>query len=292
MARSDDLLFGHLDLLPALPGHITVQRLPAENAAWSEAVGDALARGASGPPPEIPAPRLGEGWHEVVRVPGGTIAVRCFGHATTKQTIVLLSGIPGSARGEAGLARALGDGRRVLGVDVPGFGASTLTGEPDAGAIATAIRTALASLGVAGFDVVAVGESGAIGCALGGRATVLVDPVPDTARDGLMTHMADLTPRSDGSHLLAAWHQLRDSCLWRPWHTRLHATALEIGPDPDVGRLHAIFSDWLLGGTEGRRTLAAALSIPVPAGAVAIEGVGPDPRTRAQAILGALDRPC
>jgi len=275
MARSDDLLFKDLDALTDLPLNVSALPLGTDDGLWALAVGNALAAGMSGDAPAVPPPAaigaLPVPWHEVVRVPGGTIGVTMFGGKAATRPLVLLSGIPGSIRGEAALARALGDRRLVVGVDLPGFGASSLPDAKDGAAIAQGILAALTAVGAADFDIVASGESGAIGCALAEIVTtahvVLLDPIPDFARDGLVEAMADVTPRGDGAHLLAAWHQLRDSRVWRPWFEPTPPNALDIGTDPDVPRMHCILADWMRGGTEGRATLAAALATklsPVP----------------------------
>jgi pimeloyl-ACP methyl ester carboxylesterase len=285
MARSDDLLFSHLDAVQDMPDVIAVQRLTEDLAAWAQAVGDALARGGAGELVDVRS----DG--PEIRVPGGVIGVRCSaGPGTDARPIVLLPGIPGSARGEAALARALAVTRPVVTVDLPGFGASSLADEPDFAGTARAIASAL---GTGDCDVVAMGESASIGCALASRGLVLIDPVADDRREATVRHMVDVTPRSDGAHLLAAWHQLRDACLWRPWFATDPAHAISNGTDPDVSRLHAILTDWMRGGTEGRRTLAAAmapkLSDVLPPGATVIAPPD-DRRARAEAILHALER--
>jgi pimeloyl-ACP methyl ester carboxylesterase len=234
------------------------------------------------------------------------------GGAKQGRPIVVLPPIPGSARGEAALARALGRSRPVITVDLPGFGASAMPQGGDAAEIAATLLAMLRQTGVTGFDIVACGESGAFGAALGGLAPgarlVLLDPVPDAMGDAMVRHMADVAPRSDGAHLLAAWHQLRDRCLWRPWFETTPAHAIPFGHDPDVARLQAVLVDWLRGGTAGRGTLAAAMAAPLPlpglAGRVAAvvlpdhpwsaawdvptHAVGPDRLERAQAVLQAL----
>jgi pimeloyl-ACP methyl ester carboxylesterase len=298
MARTDDLLFGHLDLVRDVPDCVTVRRLGEDHAAWAQAVAEALAQGGAG---EVGALRTGDG---EIRVPGGVIGVRRHaGAAAGGRPIVLLPGIPGSARAEAALVRALAATRPVLAVDLPGFGASTLAGAPDADGIAGAIR---AALGTAEFDAVAIGESASIAWRLRPRGLVLLDPVPDEARDAMAQNIVDVTPRPEGGHLLAAWHQLRDRGLWQPWFLRDPAHAIPNGIDPDVARLHAILTDWLRGGTEGARTLAAAMAHTLPAGGAgfvllpghpwsARQGANvmhvPDERhARAAAILRLLER--
>lgn len=292
MARADDLLVGHLDGLTGLPAHVSVQRLPADDAAWEAAVAAALSVGAGGAAPEIPDlfNDAGRDAYAVARVSGGTIGVlRCGGAAS--RVLVMLPSIPGSARASVDLARALR--QPVLVVDLPGFGASLLSHAPDAAAIAAAIAEALQVLGVTCIGVIASGESAAIGAMLAGTARlVLIDPLPDALRAEMANAMADATPRDDGAHLLAAWHQLRDSTLWRPWFARTPDNAIDAGADPDAPRLHAILTDWMRGGVAGRETLQAALA---PALAdlrkpntVVIAGVD-RLRPRVAAILAALE---
>ncbi|HEY5208197.1 MAG TPA: alpha/beta fold hydrolase [Stellaceae bacterium] len=272
MARSDDLLFGHLDVLGDLPANVSVQKLGEDHAAWARAIGDAMAPGATGTAPPVPAPAprfLATGLAQsVVRVPGGTIGLAACGRGKGR-TLVLLPAIPGSARGEAPLLRALGRDRAILALDPPGFGASHLSGQPDIDGIAAALAASLRAVGVIDFDIAAIGESAGLGCALAARAPqarlVLIDPVPDDDRAALVREMADITPRRDGAHLLASWHQLRDRRLWRPWFDARPAQALDCGTDPDVETLQAIITDWMRGDGEGAQTLAAALAQPLSA---------------------------
>ena len=263
MARSDDLLFRDLDKLTALPACVSVRPLPADDAAWASAMADALSVTATGhAPPDRPHDRAGN--TEVHRVPGGTIgSIRSGG---TGRPIVLLPPIPGSARGEADLARAIATERPVIAVDLPGFGASALPGGLDAAGIAASVFAMLQQRGFALFDVAATGEAGLIGAALarlGDGRLALLDPVPDDARDTIMAQMPDVAPRNDGTHLLAAWHLLRDRCLWRPSCETTPAHAVPFGTDPDPARLHAVLADWLRGGVAGQSTLAASLATPL-----------------------------
>jgi pimeloyl-ACP methyl ester carboxylesterase len=285
LARSDDLLFGDLDRLGKLPINVTVQKLGSDHCQWASAVASALQRGDGGTAPAIPAeaPRFRTTGlaQSVVRVPGGTIGIALGGRVDGRK-LVLLPGIPGSARGEAALIRALGRHFAVCAIDLPGFGASHLAGHPDASAIANAVQYALRELDIDDFDAVAVGESASVACALAALAPrarlALLDPVPDAVRSELASHMTDVTPCRDGSHLLAAWHQLRDAKLWRPWYDGRPERALDCGTDPDVESLQATLTDWMRGGTACAATIAAALA---PSLAVLIAPLG----TRAAAIL-------
>jgi pimeloyl-ACP methyl ester carboxylesterase len=313
-ARSDDLLFHCLAQLSDLPACVTVRPLGADDEAWAAAMAEALAAGAIGSAPGLPAPHAACGAMEVHRVPGGAIGLQRYGGPASRP-IVLLPPLPGSARGQAGLARSLSTQRPVIAMDLPGFGASALRGTPDLDCIAGALHAALVSAGTEDCDVAALGESGAIGAALASRLSdarlVLIDPVPDEARDVVCHQMVDIAPRIDGSHLLTAWHQLRDASLWRPWFERTPDHAIEAGADPDTPALHAVLTDWMRGGTSGRATLAAAMAHPLagrlPASTALVATPGhpwtealaplrlsthraaPDRHARAAAIQHALD---
>jgi hypothetical protein len=53
-------------------------------------------------------------------------------------------------------------------------------------------------------------------------------------------HFPDVSPRTDGAHLLAAWFMLRDRRLWLPWHRRTAAGIPRDGTPELGGRsLHA-----------------------------------------------------
>jgi pimeloyl-ACP methyl ester carboxylesterase len=306
MARSDDMLYGQLDKLTDIPDYVTITRLGTDQGEWAAAMANALAAGAGGQAPSIPAPHRMPGVMEVYRVGKGTIGAMRFGPAKGRP-IILLPPIPGSARGEAGSARAIALQRPVWVLDLPGFGASSLSGQADIVSIAGALLAALRHAGVDGFDIAACGESGAIGAALAALATdarlVLLDPVPEAMRPLMAGQMTDLTPQSNGGHLHAAWHQLRDACFWRPWFQSTPAQTIPFGHDPDVPRLQAVLADWMRGGLEGRATLATAMATPLPADATAIVQPGhpwatglanptieaaPGRQVRAAAILQAL----
>ena len=304
MARSDDLLFGHLDALTDLPACVTLCRLGTDDAAWAAAVGDALQPGAVSQAPDS-VPHGGRGTMDVHRVPGG--AIGSLQTPGTGRPVVLLPPIPGSVRGEVDLTRALARHRPVIAVDLPGFGASLLEATDTAGAIGAMLR----QRGVEAFDVLACGESASIGAALcrmtPGARLVLLHPVPESGRVAARAAMADVTPRADGGHLFAAWHQLRDASLWWPWYEATPAHALDARIDPDTPRLQAVLADWMRGGIAGRATLEAALAEPLalegltggviappyhpwsePSPGLPLTACGPDRHERAAAVLAML----
>ncbi len=183
MARSDDLLFGHLDRLPDVPPAVTLCPLGEDRAAWADAIAAKLGQAAHGEAPAYPD----DATEPVMRIPGGTLGVTRLGHGPGKP-VVVLAAIPGSAAGSAGLARAVAASRPVICLDLPGIGASTLE-EIDLPGIVQALRSGLDRMGVTSADILACEESGAIGCALArtlpGARLVLLNPVADTSRAAL-----------------------------------------------------------------------------------------------------------
>jgi pimeloyl-ACP methyl ester carboxylesterase len=288
LCRSDDLLFSHLDRLPPLAEAARVVRLGPDRQVWADAVGDALAVGASGTAPPVPALPLGPG-RALRRAGEVVVATRTAAapQGADRPALVVLPDIPGAAAALDDLARALASvmGRPVTVIDLPGFGASRAPGAASPDDLAAAIRGAL-DLG--DVDVVATGASAAIGAALG-RRTVAIDPVPDQFRGSWLANHADITPRLDGAHLLAAWHQLRDTEIWRPWFDRRPETARDVGTDPDPARLQAVLAAWMMGGDgPSRATLAAALSEPLPADRVRVAAADADPWRQAEAVAAAF----
>ena len=225
MARADDLLFQRLDLLTELPDCVTVRRLGTDDNSWAAAMAEALAAGAVGSAPKRARDRRRPARWKCIGFPAARSV--CYGAPAHWRAPACAA--PAYTRFEraqqTGLALALSAGRQVITLDLPGFGATALSGLLDVDRIAIAVHASLLSIGVQGFDVVALGKSGSIGAALAGLSSgarlVLVDPVPDQAREAVREHMVDVSPRIHGSHLLAAWHQLRDMALWRPGSSQL-----------------------------------------------------------------------
>lgn len=270
LARSDDLLFDHLDRLGALGAQAQIVRLGTDRAAWAAAVAEALARGTGDAPAPRAVPTLAAPPGRTARRIAGGIGLRVTG-AGEAPPLVLLPPIPGAAAGCDALARSLARGRRVIALDLPGIGVSAPLAEARFPALVAALGAALDSAGIAACDLFAQGESCAAAAALAaaradrvGRVT-LQDPVPDAeeTRSLLAAALPDVAPQRDGTHLLAAWHALRDREIWRPWTETTPEAAIDCGTDPDVPRLQAVLTEWLRGGTGVATTLAAALGAPL-----------------------------
>ena len=272
MARSDDLLFPHLERLTTLGPMVTVHRLGPDRGAWAAAIGDYFATAdASVAPAVVTVPRVPtalslQAVRCIIHVGDNSIGLRIWGNSTLP-ALLLLPPIPGAAIGVDAEARILSDTHRVFAVDLPGIGVSS----PAAGieAIAALLQVLASALQIDVAKVVAMGESCSIGVALAqlmpAAEVTLVDPIPDDTalRTQLVREMADVAPRLDGRHLHAAWHQLRDRSLWRPWIQRDPDHAIDMGTDPAPDILQDVLTEWLRGGAASRQLLASALAEPL-----------------------------
>jgi pimeloyl-ACP methyl ester carboxylesterase len=192
VARTDDLLFGHLDRLPDVPPAVTLRPLGEDRAVWAAVIAETFQQAARGEAPAIPDNAA----ETIMRIPGGTLGLTRLGHGDGKP-VVLLAAIPGSAAGSAGLARAIAAARPVICFDLPGIGASTL-GQIDLPGIVQALRIGLDQMGITNADILACEESAAIGCALAQTMSsarlVLLNPVADTSRVAVADSMVDVPP--------------------------------------------------------------------------------------------------
>jgi pimeloyl-ACP methyl ester carboxylesterase len=237
LCRSDDLLFHHLDRLPAEVSAQAVTRLGADRAAWGAFVAEALPPGGAVPRPfEQPHRR------RYLTMSGRQIHLRRFGENSNAEPILLLHGVPGSSRTVTRLASLLGRGRIVDVPDLPGCGQSDPAADADDfPALVETLVEVVDGLGHEHLTVVGIFTgatlAGALALRLDGRVrrVALIDPPPATPDATLIAHypLAPV-PRWDGTHLQAAWMRHRDALLYAPWYDRSRASArpLEATPDP------------------------------------------------------------
>ena len=145
------------------------------------------------------------------------------------QTVLVIIGpAPGAVQLHDELLIALGERYRVVGIDPAGSGDSDAPADDDVSVSAQARRvsSALAELGVTRSSLAGIGPSAAIALEIAQErildvdAVALIDPliVDASTRARCEQHYAgDVSPRPDGTHMLALWHQLRDAMLWFPW---------------------------------------------------------------------------
>jgi pimeloyl-ACP methyl ester carboxylesterase len=221
-AAVEDMLFPHLDRLPALGQGQTVEKLPSAEPGRSAAIIAFLARfPAAGDAPGEPviSPNSAKLF---IGTPHGQVFVRRYGDPGAP-AVVLLHDAPGTSLGLHELATALAPTRHVIVPDHPGSG---LTGLPGGGDILDAaadnVLAATSALGAGRFAVAALGCGAAVAARLTARApariTTLAAAAPphgDTAFAGQVAPEIALSPT--GAHWLKAWLMLRDGQIYDPW---------------------------------------------------------------------------
>lgn len=271
-----DLLVTHLERLPAEAAHVRAVRLAGDQAAVHAGLADLLAEvavpGSSAPAPVVQQPRAGRVSKTYAATEYGQLLVRlagaAAGSADAARPLVLLHGSPTSARDLEPLLGALAaaaPGRPLLALDTLGNGDSDKPdparhpqfAEPGILDYAAVVLAALDALGVAEFDLYGTHTGAAIAAEtaiLGGSRVggVILDGVAmfdaATIADFDDNYFIDLTPRWDGTHLLAAWTVYRDSTVWFPWYRRSRECALDF-PVRTAEQLQPAVVEFLKSGT-------------------------------------------
>jgi pimeloyl-ACP methyl ester carboxylesterase len=237
MCRATDPLYVYLDSLPdPLPAGCSVERLSGDPEAWAARVTALLREGTAGGgdapsgirlPDPLARQRAGE-TRGYVNLPHGQLHLRRFGTGSQRPVLVLHE-CPGSTSGVRDLAAALGHDRTVYAPDLPGIGESDPLAAPDVAGYAGVLAQLLDALGITQVDVVAEFSAAPLALEL---ARVAANRVHALALDGAWLlgaaerralwrlYCPPLPPRSDGTHLLALWHRVRDQELSWPWYER------------------------------------------------------------------------
>lgn len=241
--RPSDSLFRTVALYPeGAPTRV----FPADTTAAAEAELDVLrAAGDWAPPPAAPEPTVLDDRTRLrfLRVGGAELLVRSAGEARSGLPLLVLHRLPGSSRLHDGLVAELGRTRPVFALDLPGQGESTPMpqGDPIAGWAGAALR-AMDALGLARAEVYGQNGGAAVAVELTRlapervAALTLDAPIalPAAERTVLaerwLAALGPTEPCREGSHLLRAWHMLRDLELWWPWFERDPAHARTVAP--------------------------------------------------------------
>lgn len=183
----------------------------------------------------------------------GQVHYREFGAGG--RPLVMLHSNPTSARALEPLMRHMGLDRHVIAPDTPGFGDSDPlpVAEPNISDFAAAIGAALDKLGLERVDLYGThtGANIALELALArpqrtGR--LILDAIAlyrEDERADLLAHYApERRPVPDGSHLLWAWHFMRDQSLFWPWFRREAGRRRDVDV-PDAETLHGWVVDVL-----------------------------------------------
>ena len=269
-AREDDLLFSHLDRLPAsLPDRISVHRLGADRDAWGAAIGDIMAAHPGQQTAPRPAPAH-TGARPVrrrfIETPAGAAHIRIAGAQDGRAT-VLLHRTPGRAAELDDRLVRLGRRGPAFAIDLPGNGESDAAAAPDLPAVVAWLGGCLDALGIRDCDLAGEGTGAAFAAALAADGPVEVGQLAlvqagrtGEADDPAAAVCPDLRPRWDGAHLAAAWYWARDSLLYRRWSARTVAGAWRLPDDPPLGLLHDRFAGAVLGAQGNEALCRAALA--------------------------------
>ena len=189
---------------------------------------------------------------------------------------VMIHGSPISARTVRPFITRMAPARRVIAPDTLGNGHSSppAPAEPDIPYLADAHVRALDSLGVDKFDLyghhtgakiaveIAIAHPGRVGKMILDGSSVRSAADADVLVSGIKPIEID----DDGTHLLRAWHMVRDSYLFFPWWKHTADARRDLGL-PDTETLHEEVVDMIAGirtyhlvyGTAFRHALAERL---------------------------------
>lgn len=205
VAAPDDPLRGHLARLALLPSAVRIDATATDLAARLAVVraqlaahGDAVHADAGGLPASV------GGRRQFAATALGDVHAS-LGDQAPADTVVIAP---------LGAQPAPPEGERVLMLELPGTGRSTLADPTRLGidSLAESLATACAAAGVQPRVVRSSGSTAALGSALGaavGAAAELTGPAGRLDE----RELPDLRPRPDGGHLLAAWHLVRDAAF-------------------------------------------------------------------------------
>jgi pimeloyl-ACP methyl ester carboxylesterase len=252
MARQDDVLYAHLDRLPPLPRGCSVERLP-DQSVWRARLRSILRAHAAGPDFEPGGRSQAESGGGYVDLPHGQVRIRRFG-AGPGRPVVYLHEAPGGAGAAADVLAALGEGRRVIAIDLPGCGLSDPLPAPSRETYVQALRATIAQLCPGPVDLVAAFTATPLALRLAAVEPerfrrVVLDGVlleDDAARAVLArSYCPALTFDASGSHLQQVWQMLRDQDIQWPWYDGGPQACRRTAEPPDAKPLHRRFLDVL-----------------------------------------------
>lgn len=297
-ARSDDVLFPHLDKVPTDRNQsLSVQRLGPDRTAWAEwiasTLGDSAQACREAPGGEAPGTR---GYVDLDHGLLHWTSYPCPAAAQQRPLIILSAPTTLEAHD---WARTMTPFRTAIVPDLPGFGDSDAL--PDDRADADEFGDALAALiaDVAGTacDVMAIGLASPLGARLAARrpdlvASLVIWGAPELSlTDPALVPVVEFNSLA-GSHLHQFWHMLRDAAVQWPWHDARPSTARN-GAIPDAADLHRALTGLLKQRTNYGQAIAAALAANQPGDWQRVEvpvivAVGDDPAMAKSASLIAL----
>ncbi|TXK42671.1 alpha/beta hydrolase [Nonomuraea sp. C10] len=189
--------------------------------------------------------------------------------------VVLLHASPGDWRPLRELAAELARSFTVYALDTPGHGGSDPlpAPDPDMAGYGAALGETLTALGLDRVHLYGTHTGAKIALSLAAArpelvASLVLDGVgvstPEERADQLAHYLPPVEPRSDGGHLVAAWHQVRNMFLYWPWYDERAASRLTAAPPP-ASYLHEVTTGLLEAGANYPLAYRAAFTCdPVP----------------------------
>jgi pimeloyl-ACP methyl ester carboxylesterase len=291
--RAEDVLEPHLARLPALPEHVSAERVeggPAALIAKCDAVFQRFAATATVVDSEAAIEQAQSSKRFISRFDNGPLACRSHVGDITRAEIHLhdigtSAAMPSDAK----------QGAFVLVPDLPNHGASR-GWTPDSVTIETSAKAILSvadKLALSNITIRATGGACAIAAMLarhlGARCAklILVDPLPlnKVEREQFLQSLPDLTPVATGAHLIAAWNWARLQHLFWPWLIPDANAAREVDA-PSPYRVHADVVEMIRAGESFVVLWASALNadlesiIAKPACVVCVSSGGEAERVR------------
>ena len=190
--------------------------------------------------------------------------------------VVLLHASPGDARTLAPLIGALGDDICAIALDTPAHGMSDplATATPSIDDYGAALVDTLSALQLDRVHLYGTHTGAKIGLSAALQAphriaSLTLDGVgistPAERSDQLARYTPTWPPRADGSHLVQAWHEVRNMFLFWPWYAEQRENCLRDAMPP-VAELHSAAHGLLLAGDRYPLAYRAAFQFdPTPA---------------------------
>ncbi len=251
MARDDDMLYPHLDLLPKLRRSQVIERHGRHGYLKEQArVIKGYVRTAKPPADPALAPIAGRINRRYIDLPKGQVLVRSAGEGQGGRPLVLIHDGRWSSHMFGPLMTALSRRRPVYAFDLPGNGDSDAPANtrPTVADFAKDAAAVAGKLGLKKYDLYGKQSGASVAAEI---ATLHPARVGKLILDGVILFSAAERKRLaahytppievtwDGAHLFKTWLMLRDELVFWPWYVRdgKHARAID-------GNFHA---PWLHG---------------------------------------------
>ena len=268
--RTGDSLERHLSRMTKVSSTVTVEPPPADfdQRALQFLKGEPLPDAKAAPPPRGKTDRV---TRDYVDTSIGQLLVRRMGPATG-QPLVLLHASPSSSKGLEPMLRAFGKERPVITFDNPGNGDSApIPGTPEIADTAAVLLEGIGALDIDEYDLYGThtGALLAMEVAIADQHRVqhlILDGITlfsaEQTAEYLNNYVRPMPVRWDGSHLIWAWHFLRNQSLFWPWYnSTAEGTRVGVGVPPPE-QLHAFLVEFIKGGTTFHLNYRAAFAYP------------------------------